>query len=81
MAKIRLEEALIYAKEHGRQVLKKDLAAKMWPDSSEPAQQVNMTNLCNGRRTSVEPEWVQIICKECGCTADFLFGIDEQPCE
>ena len=72
---IRIEQALARAKDQGKTILKKDLAAKLWPESSEAAQQVNMTNLCNGRRDAVKPEWVKIICETCGCTADFLFGL------
>ena len=75
---IRLEQALARAKEQGKTVLKKDLAAKLWPDSSETAQQVNMTNLCNGRRDAVKPDWVVIICEMCGCSADFLFGLKNE---
>lgn len=75
---IRIEQAIARAKEQGKPVLKKDLAAKLWPDSSEAAQQVNMTNLCNGRRDAVKPEWVSIICETCGCSADFLFGLKNE---
>ena len=75
---IRIEQALARAKEQGRQVFKKDLAAKLWPNSSVAAQQVNMTNLCSGRQDAVKPEWVRIICAELGCTADFLFGISSE---
>lgn len=75
---IRIEQALARAKEQGNPVLKKDLAAKLWPESSEAAQQVNMTNLCNGRRDAVKLDWVKIICETCGCTADFLFGLSNE---
>ena len=75
---MRIELALARAKEQGNKVLKKDLAAKLWPDSSEAAQQVNMTNLCNGRRDAVKPDWVVIICEMCNCSADFLFGLKNE---
>ena len=75
---IRLETALARAKEQGRKVMKKDLAAKLWPDSSPAAQQVNMTALCNGKTAKISPEWVAIICAECGCSADFLFGLSNE---
>lgn len=64
------------AAENGKKVKKKDLAAKMWPDSSEAAQQVNMTKLCSGKYKNINPEWVHIICKECGVTPSFLFGYE-----
>lgn len=71
----RVEAAIARAKENGTKVLKKDIAAKLWPDSVESAQQVNMTKLCNGRTAAVRPEWVVTICEMTGCTADFLFGL------
>lgn len=72
---IRVEQALARAKEHGRKVLKKDLAAKIWPDSTPAAQQVNMTALCNGKTERISAESVRIICEMTGCTSDFLFGL------
>lgn len=72
---LRIEEAIARAKANGTKVLKKDIAAKLWPDSVESAQQVNMTKLCNGRTASIKPEWVVVVCEMTGCTADFLFGL------
>lgn len=72
---IRIEQAIARAKEQGRIVMKKDIAARLWPDASPAGQQVNMTNLCSGRRDSVKAEWVKIICDMLGCSADFLFGL------
>ena len=66
------------ARERGKKIYKKELAAKMWPNSTETGQMVNMTGLCSGRRTKVDPEWVEIICKECECSADFLFGLSDE---
>lgn len=75
---IRIEQALARAKEQGKKVLKKELAAKLWPDSSTVAQQVNMTALCSGKKIKINPEWVKIICEMTGCTADFLFGLTKE---
>lgn len=74
----RLNEAILKAGLKGKKVFKKELAAKMWPDSTESAQQVNMTALCSGRKQKIAPEWVEIICKECDCSADYLFGLTEE---
>lgn len=75
---LRIEEAIARAKANGTKVLKKDIAAKLWPDSVESAQQVNMTKLCNGRTASIKPEWVVAVCEMTGCTADFLFGLTNE---
>lgn len=71
----RIEQAMARAKEQGRKVMKKDLAALLWPDASVTAQQVNMTSLCSGKTARISPDWVPIICNICGCSADFLFGL------
>lgn len=75
---LRIEEAIARAKANRTKVLKKDIAAKLWPDSVESAQQVNMTKLCNGRTASIKPEWVVVVCEMTGCTADFLFGLTNE---
>ncbi len=75
---MRIEQAIARAKEQGTKVLKKDVAARLWPDSSPAAQQVNMTALCNGRTNKISPDWVNIICEMTGCTADFLFGLSNE---
>ena len=75
---LRIEEAIARAKANGKKVLKKDIAAKLWPDSVESAQQVNMTKLCNGRTASIKPEWVDVVCEMTGCTSDFLFGLTNE---
>lgn len=72
---MRIEQALARAKERGQKVLKKDIAARLWPDSSQAAQQVNMTALCGGKTGKISQDWVAIICEMTGCTADFLFGL------
>ena len=75
---MRIEQAIARAKEQGKKVWKKDIAARLWPDSTEAAQQVNMTALCSGKTTKINPDWVAIICEMTGCSADFLFGISNE---
>lgn len=71
----RIEEAIARARANGKKVLKKEVAAKLWPDSTEQAQQVNMTKLCTGKTARIAPEWVKIVCDLTGVSADFLLGI------
>lgn len=75
---MRIEQAIARAKEQGNKVWKKEIAARLWPDSNETAQQVNMTALCNGKTTKINPDWIAIICEMTGCTADFLFGLSNE---
>lgn len=72
---LRIEEAIARAKTQGNKVMKKEIAAKLWPDSSITAQQVNMTALCRGVTGRIYPEWIKTICEMTGCTADFLLGM------
>lgn len=75
MGVFRIEEAIARAKTKGIKVMKKDISARLWPDSVDSARQVNMTKLCTGRTYGIRPEWVVIICEMCECTADYLFGL------
>lgn len=75
---IRIDAAIARAKEQGKRVWKKDIAARLWPDSNAAGQQVNMTALCAGKTTKINPDWVPIICEMTGCTADFLFGLTNE---
>lgn len=72
---MRIEEAIARAKQQGSKVMKKDIAARLWPESTPVAQQVNMTRLCAGKTPRIFIDWVAIICEMTGCTADFLFGL------
>lgn len=71
---MRIEQAIAFAKERGHKIKKKDIAARLWPNSSPEAQQVNMTALCNGSTRKVESEWVRIICEMTGVDPNFLFN-------
>ncbi len=74
--KLRIDEAIAFAKLNGKTVLKKELAAKLFPNRNEGAQQVCMTNICRGKTKRFLPEWIDIICDECGCTPNFLLGYE-----
>lgn len=75
--RIKLNEAIASSASKGKKVKKKELAAKIWPNSNSSSQAVNMANLCNGTTKRVNPDWIVIICKELGCTSDFLLGLND----
>ena len=77
MAVLRINEAIERAKQNGKIILKIDLAGKLWPESTRTTQKVNISRLSSGKTKNVEPEQVEILCRELGCSADFLFGIEE----
>lgn len=72
--KLRINEAIARCEMMGKKVFKKQIAARIFSDSSEAAQQVNFSSLCNGKTKRIAPEWVKIICEMCDCTPNFLFG-------
>lgn len=74
---LRINEAIAAARAQGRRVLKKDIAARLWPDSTPEAQKVNMHALCTGETRRVDPDWVREICLLTGCTADYLLGLSD----
>ena len=71
----RISEAIARAQAEGKRVKKKEIAEKLWPNSSEAAQQVNMTKLCNGKQKKISPDWVKIVCEMTGCTPEFLLDL------
>lgn len=70
----KINEAVARAIDMGVKTSKKELAAKLFAGTTPEAQQVNMSNLCSGRTKRIAPEWVSIICEECKCTPNYLFG-------
>lgn len=78
MLTLKVNEAIAFAEMKGKKILKKELAAKIWPNSRPEAQAVNMTNLCTGITKKINPEWMVTICQETGCSADFLLGLAEE---
>lgn len=57
---------------------KQELAALLWPDSTPGTQNVNLSNLTNGKTKAILPKWVPIICEKLGCTPNYLFGFNEE---
>lgn len=74
--RLKINEAIARSEMNGKRVLKKDIAARLFPGVSEAAQQVNMTNLCTGRTKRITPEQVEVICEMCDCTPNFLFDYE-----
>mgnify|MGYP001240447581 CR=1 FL=1 len=75
---LKVNEAIARSEMNGKKILKKDLAAKIWPNSKPEAQSVNMTNLASGITKKVNPDWIVILCKELDCSSDFLLGLCDE---
>lgn len=73
---VRFKEALAYSELHGKKVLKKDLARKIFDSVNASSAQVNMANLISGRTKRISPRMICVFCEECGVTPNFLFGLE-----
>lgn len=75
---LKINEALARAEELGNKVTKKQLAAKLWPDSPQDSREVLMTKLCKGEKKLVAPEWIISICETLNCTPNYLFDYEAE---
>jgi DNA-binding Xre family transcriptional regulator len=75
---LKVNEAIALSAANGKKVLKKDIAARLFPGVSTATQQVNMTSLCNGKTKRILPEWVIVICEMCDCTPNYLFDYEDK---
>lgn len=76
MLKLRVNEAIARSQDNGKKVFKHEVSAKLWPNSSQSAQQVNMTNLCNGTTKKISIDFIEILCDTLDCTPNYLFGYE-----
>lgn len=77
MGNLKIKESLAYATAMGKEIDKRDLAAKVFPEASPDCQYQKFQHLLAGRTLRVKPETVVIICQETGVSADFLFGLTD----
>ena len=75
----RLKECMNRATENGLLGKKRDLAQTIWAGSSEKSARMNLSNLSNGKSQRIDIRAVPIICAKLGVTADYLFGISDNP--
>lgn len=76
--RLKVNEAILLAALKGKKIYKKDLAKVLYPRKDEKVQKVNMSNLCGGRIKRITVEQVRAICEVCECSADFLFGLENE---
>lgn len=75
--RLRINEAIAAAKLRGKDVKKKELAKKFFPNSTEQSRITLMTKVCSGKLARVAPEWIGIVADECGVSAEFVLGREE----
>lgn len=72
---LRIREAFLHAEMKGKKIEKRQLAAKIWPNSTQKSSEQLLQRLMNGKAETIRIDFVQIICNELGCDANFLFDI------
>lgn len=77
MSTLKIKEALAFATANGKKINKGELAARLFPEASKACQYQKLQHLIAGRTQRVKPETVVILCRECGVSADYLFGIEK----
>jgi len=75
--RIRVKEAIAYAKSTGQRVRKGELAKKMYPYASDKSAYMNLRNLSNGEVKTIDRDKVELICNELRVDPNFLFGWTE----
>lgn len=77
MERLKIKEALAYAIAQGKQIDKKELSEKLFPDCKKQCRYLKMLALIEGRVKRVNPEHIITICEETGVSAGFLFGLEK----
>lgn len=77
--KIRLNEAIAFARKNGMKIRKVDFAQMLWKKSSAKTAHTNYSNLAGGKNKKIDIEAVPMICQTLGVSADFLFGLTDEP--
>jgi len=72
--RIRISEAINYAKSQGKKIKKKDFAGKIFTYTTARSAVVCLNNYERGQSTKMDRQQISIICKETGVDANFLFG-------
>lgn len=77
--KLRLKEAFERAKGMGLVERKSELAQEIWKASPPKSAYMNYSNLEKGKSKSIDIESVEVICKRLNVSAEFLFGLSDDP--
>ena len=71
---IRIREAIKFAKDSGKDVRKGELANKVFLYTSPSSAYQRLYNYSTGESTMIDRRTVNLLCKELGVDANFLFG-------
>jgi hypothetical protein len=72
--RIRIREAIDYAKSQGKKIKKKEFAGFIFPYTTERSAVVCLNNYERSASTKMDRIQITAICKYLGCDANYLFG-------
>jgi hypothetical protein len=75
---LRINEAIAQRSSEGKQTSRAELYALLWPKSRPSTQQVNFSNLANGRTKTITVDQILILCKVLECDPNYLTGYDKE---
>lgn len=73
--RIRIREAVQYAKKQGIKINKKLIACKVFMNTSEQSAYVRFNNYERGKSGKMNPVQIRILCNEFKVDANYLFGV------
>lgn len=79
MRELRVREAINIAKANGIKVKKGELACVLWPNSTASGAKCNLCNMEANKMKKITIEQVSLLCNILGVSADFLFGLTDNP--
>jgi len=72
--RIRITEAINYAKSQGKKIKKMDFAGKIFTYTTARSAVVCLNNYERGQSTKMDKQQIHTICRETGVDPNFLFG-------
>jgi len=72
--RLRISEAINYAKSQGKKIKKKDFAGKIFTYTTARSAVVCLNNYERGQSTKMDRQQIHTICRETGVDPNFLFG-------
>lgn len=74
MTKLKIKEAITFAKQNGNKVTRTQIALAIFPEKTERQAKESLYRIESGKSKSKYPEIVDKVCELTGVDANFLFG-------
>ena len=75
--RIKIREAILYAKSQGKKIKKREFAGLIFPYVSQRSAVVCLNNYERGQSKKMDYKQITEICRRLGCDPNYLFGWKE----